>query len=113
MKIRGIKIQDVYTVLLIFGGYETSVSLYWKGENQGNGVRDMAIAGCLLAISINIGSTYSFFLMKKCSSFQKHVLIDIERIHQEPLVGANYLLSEFFRLVKRILVAELAIKSPR
>jgi hypothetical protein len=28
------------------------------------------------------GSTFSYFLMKKCR-FQKHVLIDIERIHQD------------------------------
>lgn len=28
------------------------------------------------------GSTFSYFLMKKCS-FEKHILIDIERIHQD------------------------------
>lgn len=59
-----------------------------------NGVRDMAIAekygnGVFIGNFDKYrmqGSTYSYFLMKKCSRFQKHVLIDIERIHQEPLV---------------------------
>lgn len=31
------------------------------------------------------GSTFSYFVMKK-ARFQKHVLIDIERIHEEPLI---------------------------
>ena len=31
------------------------------------------------------GSTYSYFLMKRCQ-FKKHVLIDIERIDEEPFV---------------------------
>lgn len=39
------------------------------------------------------GSTYSYFLMKKCR-FQKHVLMDIERIHEEPLVVATPLFVE-------------------
>lgn len=31
------------------------------------------------------GSTFSYFVMKK-ARFQKHVLIDIERIHEEPMI---------------------------
>lgn len=34
------------------------------------------------------GSTYSYFLMKKCD-FQKQILIDIERIKEEPLILTN------------------------
>lgn len=36
------------------------------------------------------GSTFSYFLMKKCKNFQKHVLVDIERIHEEPFVITNH-----------------------
>lgn len=64
MKIRGIKIQDVYT-----------------GESESFDKYRMQ------------GSTYSYFLMKKCR-FQKHVLIDIERIHEEPLVVTTPLFVE-------------------
>lgn len=31
------------------------------------------------------GSTFSFFLMKRCR-FQKHVLIDLDRIHEDPYI---------------------------
>lgn len=34
------------------------------------------------------GSTYSYFLMKRCA-FQKNILIDIERIHEEPFISMN------------------------
>lgn len=67
-----------------------------KDKSKGrewNAVRDMAAAeqygnGIFIGNFDKYrmqGSTYSYFLMKKCS-FQKHVLIDIERIYEEPLV---------------------------
>ena len=68
-----------------------------KDQTRGrewNAVRDMAVAE-KYGNGVFIGnfdmyrmqvSTYSYFLMKKCHHFQKHVLIDIERIHEEPLV---------------------------
>lgn len=65
-----------------------------KKGREWNAVRDMAIAekygnGVFIGnfdIYRMQGSTYSYFLMKKCR-FQKHVLIDIERIHEKPFVS--------------------------
>jgi hypothetical protein len=67
-----------------------------KDTTQGrewNAVRDMAVAeqygnGVFIGNFDKYrmqGSTYSYFLMKKCC-FQKHVLIDIERVDEDPLV---------------------------
>lgn len=66
-----------------------------KGR-EWNAVRDMAIAekygnGVFVGNFDTYrmqGSTYSYFLMKRCR-FQKHVLIDIERVEEKPWTGTT------------------------